>query len=61
MPEIGRRRSVGRIAPVPLTPRRLFARLDALGIAHRTHAQPPVFTVAEAVALPGRLRIAPPW
>jgi Ala-tRNA(Pro) deacylase len=39
----------------PLTPDQLFARLDALGIAHRTHAHPPVFTVAEAVALRGQL------
>jgi len=31
----------------------LFARLDALGIPHRTYAHPPVFTVAEAVALRG--------
>jgi len=39
------------------TPDALFARLDALGIAYRTHRHPPVFTVAEAVerrgALPG--------
>jgi Ala-tRNA(Pro) deacylase len=39
----------------PLTPDQLFARLDALGIAHRTYAHPPVFTVAEAVALRGQL------
>jgi Ala-tRNA(Pro) deacylase len=39
----------------PLTPDQLFARLDGLGIAHRTYAHPPVFTVAEAVALRGRL------
>ena len=39
----------------PLTPEGLFARLDALGIAHRTFSHPPVFTVAEAVALRGRL------
>ncbi len=39
----------------PLTPNQLFARLDALGIAQRTHAHPPVFTVAEAVALRGQL------
>jgi Ala-tRNA(Pro) deacylase len=41
--------------PPPLTPDQLFARIDALGIAHRTHAHPPVFTVAEAVALRGQL------
>ena len=39
----------------PCTPDQLFARLDALGIAHRTYSHPPVFTVAEAVALRGRL------
>jgi len=41
--------------PAPLTPDQLFARLDALGIAHRSHTHPPVFTVAEAAALRGRL------
>ena len=41
--------------PPPLTPDQLFARLDALGIAHKTYAHPPVFTVAEAVQLRGRL------
>jgi Ala-tRNA(Pro) deacylase len=39
----------------PLTPEQLFARLDALGIAHHTYHHPPVFTVAEAVALRGQL------
>ena len=39
----------------PLTPDELFARLDALGIVHKTYTHPPVFTVAEAVALRGRL------
>jgi Ala-tRNA(Pro) deacylase len=43
------------MAPVPATPDQLFARLDALGIAHRTYSHPPVFTVAEAVALRGTL------
>ncbi len=43
------------MAPLPLTPDQLFLRLDALGIAHRTYNHPPVFTVAEAVALRGRL------
>jgi Ala-tRNA(Pro) deacylase len=38
-----------------MTPDQLFARLDALGIAHRTYHHPPVFTVAEAVALRGQL------
>lgn len=37
----------------PLTPDELFARLDALGIAHRTRAHPPVFTVAEAAVVHG--------
>jgi Ala-tRNA(Pro) deacylase len=39
----------------PLTPKELSARLDALGIAHCTYHHPPVFTVAEAVALRGKL------
>jgi Ala-tRNA(Pro) deacylase len=39
----------------PLTPEQLFCRLDALGIAHRTYAHPPVFTVAEAARLRGSL------
>ena len=39
----------------PLTPEELFCRLDGLGIAHRTYAHPPVFTVAEAAALRGGL------
>jgi Ala-tRNA(Pro) deacylase len=39
----------------PLTPEELFARLDALGIAHRTYTHPPVFTVAEVAALRGQL------
>ena len=33
----------------------LFHRLDALGIAHRTHRHPPVFTVEESKALRGIL------
>ena len=41
--------------PAPLTPEQLFARFDRLGIAHRTYTHPPVFTVAEAVALRGQL------
>jgi Ala-tRNA(Pro) deacylase len=40
---------------MPATPENLFARLDELGIPHRTHTHPPVFTVAEAVALRGTL------
>ena len=39
----------------PLTPEQLFHYLDALGIAHSTATHPPVFTVAEAAALRGRL------
>ncbi len=35
----------------PLTPDQLFARFDALGIAHQTHTHPPVFTVEEAKEL----------
>jgi Ala-tRNA(Pro) deacylase len=37
------------------TPQDLFARLDGLGIAHRTQSHPPVFTVEEAKALRGAL------
>jgi Ala-tRNA(Pro) deacylase len=37
------------------TPEQLFMKLDALGIAHRTVAHPPVFTVEEAKALRGAL------
>jgi Ala-tRNA(Pro) deacylase len=33
---------------MPATPDDLFARLDALGIAHTTHRHAPVFTVAES-------------
>jgi Ala-tRNA(Pro) deacylase len=43
------------MAAAPLTPDQLFARLDRLGIAHRTYTHPPVFTVAEAAALRGAL------
>ena len=39
----------------PLSPVQLFQRLNALGIPHRTYTHPPVFTVAEAVALRGQL------
>ena len=38
-----------------LDPHQLLARLDALGIAHRTVEHPPVFTVEEAKALRGDL------
>jgi Ala-tRNA(Pro) deacylase len=41
--------------PPPLTPEQLFERLDALGIVHLTYSHPPVFTVAEAMALRGSL------
>ncbi|MGD0144635.1 MAG: prolyl-tRNA synthetase associated domain-containing protein [Rhizomicrobium sp.] len=41
--------------PAPLTDRELLARLDALGIAHRTQSHAPVFTVEEAKALRGDL------
>jgi Ala-tRNA(Pro) deacylase len=39
----------------PLSAAQLFARLDALAIAHSTFTHPPVFTVAEAMALRGQL------
>src|SRR5205085_7670983 len=45
----------GPMSTAPLTPEQLFERLDALGIVHRTYTYPPVFTVAEAVALRGQL------
>ena len=52
-------RDLDRIVPGmqrrPLTPEKLFARFDRLGIAYRTYSHPPVFTVAEAAALRGRL------
>jgi len=38
-----------------LDPQQLFARLDRLGISHRTVEHPPVFTVDEAKALRGNL------
>jgi Ala-tRNA(Pro) deacylase len=50
-----RRRKLRRMASTPLTPEELFARLDALAIACKTYTHPPVFTVAEAVALRGEL------
>lgn len=37
------------------TPEDLFARLSALGIAHKTHTHAPVFTVEEAQRLRGSL------
>jgi Ala-tRNA(Pro) deacylase len=44
-------------APPPATPEQLFARFDALGIAHVTHQHRPIFTVEEGAdlkaALPG--------
>ena len=40
---------------VPLTDSDLFARLDALGIAHKTQSHAPVFTVEEAKALRGEI------
>jgi Ala-tRNA(Pro) deacylase len=51
--------ALARVNPIPsappLTPDELFLRLDALGIAHRTRAHAPVFTVAEAAAARGNL------
>jgi len=38
-----------------LDPQQLFARLDQLGISHRTVEHPPVFTVDEAKAVRGNL------
>jgi len=39
----------------PATPDELLARLDELGIAHRTFSHPPVFTVEEAKELRGSI------
>jgi Ala-tRNA(Pro) deacylase len=39
----------------PAADTELFARLDALGIAHRTQSHAPVFTVEEAKALRGEI------
>ena len=38
-----------------LTPQQLFARLDALGLAHRSVEHAPVFTVEQAKAHRGAL------
>lgn len=40
---------------IPATPEHLFARLDALGIAHATHWHEPVFTVAESAQIKARM------
>src|SRR5262245_21798271 len=40
---------------MPATPDNLFAYLDRLGIAHRTVAHPPLFTVEESRALRGQI------
>jgi Ala-tRNA(Pro) deacylase len=37
--------------PAPARPEDLFARLDALGVAHKTYQHQPVFTVAESAAI----------
>ena len=42
-------------AKTPASPQDLFARLDSLGIAHKTHAHPPLFTVEESKRLRGEL------
>ena len=51
----GSGRIVPAMPPPLMTPEELFASFDALGIAYRTYSHPPVFTVAEAVALRGKL------
>ena len=38
-----------------MTPEQLLSHFDAIGIEHRTHSHPRVFTVAEAAALRGSL------
>ncbi|MBV1697718.1 MAG: prolyl-tRNA synthetase associated domain-containing protein [Hyphomicrobiales bacterium] len=40
---------------MPASPDEIFAYLDSLGIAHKTVAHPPVFTVEEARMLRGKL------
>jgi Ala-tRNA(Pro) deacylase len=61
MPGVGVRKGLRRLilprhrALMPATPETLFARLDELGTPHNTYTHPPVFTVAEAVALRGTL------
>jgi len=42
---------VSDMPPPQMTPENLFAHFDELCIADRTYSHPPVFTVAEAVAL----------
>ena len=44
-----------RTANMPATPDDLFAFLDRLGIAHRTAAHPPLFTVEQSQALRGTI------
>ena len=39
----------------PATSADLFARLDSLGIVHKTHEHPPLFTVEESKRLRGQL------
>jgi Ala-tRNA(Pro) deacylase len=42
-------------AKAPATPEDLFARLDRLGIPHKTYAHPPLFTVEDSKRLRGDL------
>jgi Ala-tRNA(Pro) deacylase len=55
LPQAALRPIVAAMPAAPFTPDQLFGRLDELGLAHRTYRHPPVFTVAEAVALRGTL------
>src|SRR5690349_1224591 len=43
------------VPPPPATPADLFARLDRLGIAYKTHEHPPLFTVEDSKKLRGEL------
>src|SRR5258708_4549054 len=43
------------VAPLVASGADLISRLDALGLAHKTHPPPAVFTVLDAKALPGQL------
>lgn len=45
----------GARADLPTSPEAVFARLDALSIAHRTFNHPPVYTVEQAKALRGEI------
>src|SRR5204862_6302441 len=47
--------TAGAAPALPISPGQVLARLEALGIAHRTVGHAPVFTVEEAKAVRGEL------